>query len=319
MRPWLVRVGAGWCSIDIDAAGWACRCAQAQGQPIELDGRRAMPDGSGSACGFSSRYVGDLGMDEKSDFGLKLYISVDKSIQGGHNLPCVWWEVRRFFDRLRLNTGLARWLQHCQLPRAAPLLASIGAEPQQLRPSRKSRDARAQTGAEADASGPCLLEWVASTHYMLASLLDWHASLRAPKTRQIAGELLELLLDNFLRDRRASVLERHRKPPSDGADPCPAANGQAMCNHVANLMAIMTQLGEYAANSLVVFLKAMFKNAEACPAVRCWLASFLAGASLEIDELLMDAPPPCVKDSPDVVKHPRGKKRCRRLDQDLVL
>lgn len=156
-------------------------CATLQGVGPEL-GRAAALLGAMAATpepATDSSVAYLLGDDRKQGLfeGYKVYMF---GVYKASGLPFCYWELRRFYDRLAIKTAMGRWLNFVQLPRVAGRFPALGVEPPELRSSLKALEATRKAGRRLvdDDDGPHVAEWVCSTKYMVASLLDWATNLR---------------------------------------------------------------------------------------------------------------------------------------------
>ena len=145
---------------------------------------------------YHCKYIRGVPNQSQPAAGYKVYILSGRADEG-LRLGTVFWEVRRFFDKLLIATPLARWWTIVQSHRFTPICEMMGVNPAGMRPSLKSEKAKvAHTqGAWKPDGGLHLAEWVCSTALLLLCLVDWHRSCRSEAARKAASEMLEEILD----------------------------------------------------------------------------------------------------------------------------
>lgn len=112
----------------------------------------------------------------------------------------VFWEVRRFVDRLLINTDFYRWWKSVQLQRFERLpLASYGLDLCMMVPSAKSAQSRSRAGGE-----PCteLLQvicqkgWAFATRCCLFLLVEWSVAAYTKASKDYAADMFNEVVES---------------------------------------------------------------------------------------------------------------------------
>lgn len=269
---------------------------------------------------YHCKYVRGAPAEGQAGGGYKVYIL---GAEAGARLPLgrVFWEVRRFFDRLKINTPLARWWTVVQFHRFAPICEMMGVSPAGMRPSLKSEQAKAAytKGAAQSDGGLHLAEWVCSTQVLLMCLVDWHRHCRQEVARNAAGTMLTEVFDHVLGAEREAVLEAHQKPSAeDLAKDCPSREVIGSCCHLRAAKSCVQHRGATGWCLMQEIFHTFFGLGLQCPVVRSWFARLLSAAAAAIDAAVIGDVSSWVQATPEHVAHPMGKKRRRRMDPELV-
>lgn len=269
---------------------------------------------------YQFKYIQGCPSEGKQEGGFKIYILQEKDAER-FALGSVFWEVRRFFDRLLINTPLARWWTVVQYHRFKPICELMGVQTEGMRPSLKSEQAKlayAQGALQSD-GGLHLTEWVCSTHMLLLCLVDWHRHCRNSLARSASDKMLAEVLDHGLGSARQAVLAAHGCPSAeDRSKQCPAEEAIGSCCHLRAAQSCVHHKGEAGWCLLQEVFQELFCLGLQCPVVRSWFTRLLSATALAVDEAVMNSSSSWLQASPENVAHPRGTKRRRRMDPGLV-
>lgn len=261
-------------------------------------------------------YLSGLRTVSESDMGHKLYIFESDAFESPH--PLVYWELRHMYQRLSISTPLARWLNLTHIPRVEGTLQSLGLEAGGLRMSMKALWSHGGPGCARDDGGPYLQEWTVSSLFMLVYLLDWSANLKKAADKVAASSMLSEILGKAFPSIARAAFEAWGAPTGDEMSLCQKALGGGRCPHMIVGQAEVWARGNSAHLDLVGILGSLFGNVSECPAVAAWLRRLLQVCADCIDCASCQNEVHSARHDPGTIAHPRGRKRSRRLDVDLV-
>lgn len=100
---------------------------------------------------------------------------------------------------------------------------------------------------------------------------------------------------------------------------CPTQVASGQCQHTFDLHCAAARRGDQAWKGFGGALVDMLVKGDDCPICLSWAAHCITTLAASWDlRLGDDAPPPLIQPTPEAIPHPRGAKRCRRMDEDLI-
>jgi hypothetical protein len=265
-------------------------------------------------------YLKPPGAEASSVDAYKLYLH-----RAGDNLEkqVVLWEVRRIYDRFGIKVPFFRWWKTIQFPRllAAPL-EGLGVDLAEMRPSIKSAKAKAELKAsvvpEADLS-KLHDEWTVSTHLLLFLLVEWGKNLLYASARSACeGVLKQILQLLFSEDGERLFDEVRRSHSSDSDVECKHVFHGNFCKHQHDAMSRIALCHAGSTEKIIAWLGLLWSSLRVCGRILAMMNRVLRCLASSIDDRCIAKDIAVLQSHPSGISHPRGKKRCRRLDHEGI-
>lgn len=251
--------------------------------------------------------------------GFKAFVFEEPSLPGG---PLVFWEIRRVYSRLGLQTSFHDWWNKIQRGRLAAVVADYPDIDlsHEARASATSAHTLQKKGAPLDPNLSLFVqtEWTFSTRLLLIVVAGWSLSLRKPVARSAVAscltELFHLLLESHV-DELASVFDAPPQRP-DHEEPWCGDAGDGSCPHILRLLSSF--IAREQGGDLVCFLQGLLQQVQQCGVAKRWFKVCIDALAGSIDGAMQSANLPCISGTPAGIMQPRGRKRLLRLDETLV-
>jgi hypothetical protein len=161
----------------------------------------------------------------------------------------------------------------------------------------------------------CQQEYTISTKLTVLCLVEWTSGLRCESYRDTAFQMLSKLIDMTEGHGILAAFEPLRSSSNeDDIGECEDRVVAGKCCHQVEIFSIVSLATGPSSSATVTLMRELMEKCRSCPRCCLWLGRVLSTVVKLVESPVVECTSDFVQEHPEGVMHPRGAKRCRRLD-----